>query len=503
MEINKIFKFTFILFVILEALSLLVFFNPLFNALIFLAIVLVTLVLSIKNLQYGLLIILTELFIGGKGYLFAINFGQTSISIRMGLFLAILGVWLYKEYIDRHNLISKYSSLIKKNGLLLTAYCLLLISIAYGIINGLLKNNFNLAYFDFNSWFFFALFLIFIQSINLDLLKKVTSILLASVTWVSLKTIIVLYLFSHRFVIIGDGFYKWLRDTGVGEITHIQDDIFRVFFQSHIFVLIGFFVLLTLFVYSIKDKQIFAKSKWSNQLFILTLFTILVSTTLLISQSRSFWVAGLVTFFGALIFYLFKLKLKRNIIIGLLVFILILGIFDSVAIWLITQSSSIELLMARSTEVTTEAASSSRINQLQPIFAEIKKAPLLGHGFGKTVTYKSADPRIVSQNPDGMYTTYAFEWGYLDTWLEIGLIGLLIYLILIGLLILYGLKLYKTSGHKTLILGLLLGLTSLVIANVFTPYLNHPLGIGYVLLLTALFQKEKRPDDIIMSPGQN
>jgi len=89
-----------------------------------------------------------------------------------------------------------------------------------------------------------------------------------------------------------------------------------------------------------------------------------------------------------------------------------------------------------------------------------------------------------------MYTTYAFEWGYLDIWFKIGLLGLLSYLFWLGIIFKKGISYYKTSPTieiKTITLGLLFGLIALIITNIFTPYLNHPLGIGYLLLLSAVF----------------
>ncbi|MDD1463721.1 hypothetical protein MEO39_27495, partial [Dolichospermum sp. ST_sed2] len=74
---------------------------------------------------------------------------------------------------------------------------------------------------------------------------------------------------------------------------------------------------------------------------------------------------------------------------------------------------------------------------------------------------------------------------YLDTWIEIGLFGLITYLFLIINLFRYGIKLYHQYSEQqlesSLILGFLAGIIILASINVTTPYLNHPLGIGYLL----------------------
>jgi len=388
MSIDKYFKITIISLIIIEVISLLSFKNSPYDIIAFLVIILLTLFLSLKKLEYGLFILLAELFVGGKGYLFAIDFNGTQLSIRMGLFLVIIGVWLYQKYKNKQYKPRYFNHLLNKNKIFSLSYVILIVFIGIGVIKGLLQNDFNNTFFDFNAWIFFLLFIIFIDQIkSLRQIKQITSIFFAAIFWLSLKTIIVLYLFSHSFVFIGDPFYKWLRDTGVGEITYISGNIYRIFFQSHIFILLGFFILFTIFIYLIKDKKVFDSHRKSQSLFLVTLFTILISTTILISQSRSFWLAGLITFILLIITLLFTLKIKKNIMIGLILFALILGAFDSAVIYIITQSSSIELITARASKPTTEAASNSRINQLQPLFTEIKKDPLIGSGFGATATY--------------------------------------------------------------------------------------------------------------------
>jgi hypothetical protein len=55
----------------------------------------------------------------------------------------------------------------------------------------------------------------------------------------------------------------------------------------------------------------------------------------------------------------------------------------------------------------------------------------------------------------------------------------------------FGLKTFikyeQQSVESSLIMGLLTGLVVLGTVNATTPYLNHPLGIGYLLLTTAIF----------------
>ncbi|MBL7047698.1 MAG: hypothetical protein ISR95_08755, partial [Candidatus Marinimicrobia bacterium] len=138
----------------------------------------------------------------------------------------------------------------------------------------------------------------------------------------------------------------------------------------------------------------------------------------------------------------------------------------------------------------------SRFKLLGPLSEKIRENPVLGSGFGTSITYETSDPRALENNPDGLYTTYSFEWGYLDTWIEMGIFGLVAYLSLLLTLFRYGWKLYKKyiqhALESSLILGLLAGLVVLSAIHITTPYLNHPLGIGYLLLTTAIFVSLKK-----------
>ena len=142
-----------------------------------------------------------------------------------------------------------------------------------------------------------------------------------------------------------------------------------------------------------------------------------------------------------------------------------------------------KIIKDRASQITTEAGVSSRWNLLPPLFSEIKKAPIIGKGFGTTITYISNDPRVREKNSDGIYTTYAFEWGLLDIWLKIGLFGLLIYIFIIINIIKKLLESKKNISQNNLInIGIAVSLIVLFVINIFSPYLNHPLGIGIILL---------------------
>ena len=145
------------------------------------------------------------------------------------------------------------------------------------------------------------------------------------------------------------------------------------------------------------------------------------------------------------------------------------------------------LLSERVSQITGEAGVSSRWALLPELWDKIKQAPILGQGFGSIITYQSSDPRVLQSSPTGEYTTYAFEWGWLDIWLKLGLFGLIAYLSLVGKIIVDGI--FRNKAKDKIIYGLTIGIAVISAVSIFSPYMNHPLGIGYLILVSAMLSR--------------
>jgi len=515
---GKLFKHVFLFLILAELFSLLTYLVEPLGQVAFFIVLAVALILALIKLEYGLYILLAELFVGGHGYLFALDFGGVSLSIRMGLFLVIIAVWTVKKLKSQNSPIrlrsgcldlsagsrspraeprgersreAKVKTTIQnlKLNKLIIIYLLLGVTVIYGLINGLMRHELNNVFFDFNAWVYFALIPVFLTVIKKDKLEDIIQVLAGATTYLALKTVGVLFLFSHNIAGIGGWFYKWIRDTGVGEITYINGTMFRVFFQSQLFCLIGFFIVLIILLYNFKlpayAKASAGKKNWKIYL-APAAYLYLVSLAVIISQSRSFWVGGLAALVSLIVFawWQFKFRIKKTAIV---LIILVVVLFDQIFfIKILTNNFSGNLVADRFSSLQIEAAGISRLNQLEPLTYNILQQAVLGYGFGKELTYQSQDPRILKAHPDGIYTTYAFEWGYLDIWLKIGLLGLLVYLVLIVQLFFKGIMNYESGIRNIVNIGLLVGLVALCTTNVFSPYLNHPLGIGYVMLVSAV-----------------
>lgn len=494
---GKYFKLTLIALFFVELLSFNSYLYPALNAISFLTIIFLTLVLSLKNLEYGIYILLAELFIGSKGYLFSLPIYNIDLSIRMGLFLVIMSVWLAKVILKlaKGEKLKEAISFLKTKFFVpyLLFFVFLVLGLIWAKINGNRGDN---IFFDFNAWIFFLLIFPFFETIKeKHQILNIFQIFFAGLVFLGLETIFSFYVFSHQIETIIPSLYYWTRKTVVGEITPANQSFYRIFLQSQIYSLIGFFVIFTVFLKKAKEDY-----KKSFKVFILILICAL---TLLISLSRSFW-AGLII---ALVILLFILKfnfkeswkdfLRTN--------------YYLVAIFLITvflmsflinfpsrrgPSDFASLFQKRILESSQDAAGRSRIDLFNPLLKAVLRHPLIGSGFGSTVTYKSSDPRVLEQNKSGIYTTYAFEWGYLDIWLKIGLLGMSVYLYLIWQILKEMWKSIKSfrseENEKYLLLGMFTGLIALIVTNFFSPYLNHPLGIGYLILCTLIIENFKK-----------
>ncbi|MFH1564832.1 MAG: hypothetical protein ABIC82_03205 [bacterium] len=625
MFFNKTFRTTLALIISFELFSFCGYLRPDLNRMFFIGLVLVFLLICLNRMDIGVYILLAELFIGSKGYLFYYDFGGFTLSIRIAFWLIIMGVWGFRafEYYvrgrrqqlrasthtvqqipptprRRHSLWRRatlcergenkkpspnpsagggniYGRFFKSK--LFYYFLAWFAVIGLGLVIGFVRgNSFNNIFDDFNGYLFFGLIFVFYDVIvSREQVNRILGVFAAALVAMSLKTIALLYFFSHSFLETFS-IYKWVRTSGVGEITNMGGGYYRIFFQSHIFIIIGFVMFLVFllfndyewgwksflrgmfgkfqisnFKFQNKSKIPNSKLQTPNSIYQFSAAAVFLATTILISLSRSFWVGlvgGLVVlfvyylisevfsykkfilyfiavsamivclfflysskyylslFFSVLILFYFAITVlefpKRKIYIftSLVVvsFLLGVGLINNVVKFPFPKSSVDvqigDVLGGRSVALSGDAATSSRWKLLNALKPKIMEFPtfLVGSGFGSTVTYKSSDPRILQSDPTGTYTTYAFEWGYLDVWLKLGIIGLAVYLALILKLLFGGLNFLKKNNWKIesdesrLILGFLLGLIIVCVIHCFTPYLNHPLGIGYILLCVVVFE---------------
>ncbi len=486
----------FFLMLSVEGLSLLAFvYSGLSLPLLILAGVL-TLWLSLKNLQYGIYILFGELFVGSRGRLLEEGF----ISLRMVVFGAVFVAWLVAGIMKHELGIRKIKTIIHNSKFLILYMFLIAVMILaafHGYINGHgLKNVF----LDANSYLYLLILPAVLAGIrSREAVENIFKILAAAILIIAAKTLILFIWFTYGFAGAAT-LYHWIIEREIGEITGVVGSASRIFMQSQFWAVVGVFVFLpplNLPLFRPRSEQ-GEKGKAGLSPFVREgenkrgFAWFIVSAALLsviLSLSRSFWlgaVAGAFFFAGISIF---KLRLSLAKLASLGGIIILMVALETGGLYLLSRGASgavSESVASRIGNPATEAAGYARLLQLPELFQEIKEAPLLGSGFGTVVTYSSFLPeRVTKSNPEGKITSYAFEWGYLDIWLKIGLVGLIIYLLFIARIFRLGMQSVKGKMQN---LGILSGLVALLILNITTPYLNHPLGIGYLLLALLSFR---------------
>ena len=479
---RKIFLITAVFFLV-ELVSFLSYYFPLINQVIFFLLVIVCLGLACYKLRWALYFVFAELFLNSMGYIFFLESGGLKISLRISLWLIVIAVFLAKILLDvfrKKDLLGRFLSMpFLKNILYLGFF------VVFGLVLGILNNGFSDAFFDFNAWLYFLLIFPVWLTLTIDadnsFKNDLVLIFVSSTLFLLLKSLILLFLFSHNFTGIISDLYYWTRSYSLGEITAMGGGLYRIFLQSQIFIMIAFLISSIYFPFTKERKQ----KRY------LAVFMILSASVLILSFSRSFWLAAFfAVIIGAAIISI-KFNWKKSFYYLASVFIAVsLGFAVLFAIInLPLPSSNVEFdiysVSERANIRAEESAISSRWALLSSMQEKLKSSPILGKGFGARIEYQSSDPRVLERTADGIYSTYAFEWGWLDIWLKIGLLGLISYLLLIFLF------LKKSFSQKNLFnIGLGVSIFSLVIVNIFTPYLNHPLGIGFLILALVFNNSE-------------
>lgn len=477
-----------IVFLILDLLSFVTIDQILSHSIIAIIISVVWLMVAVKDKSLAVILLLVELIIGSFGRLFSINFGSTEISLRVLLFILAFGFMIYKIASDRKHIIFSH----RWRWYFILAAGAILATAARGYYNW---NDMASLILDVNGYLYILLLPLFLEayeSISSDKINHYLRVIIApAIIWLSIRTVVILYLFTHIELAALAPVYHWYRDSGLGEITPAGGGFFRVFSQSHLYSSLAAILGLSWLWSNIDQrKKNILVDPW-------LIFTLVALVGLLASLSRSLWLGAT----AACLLLIFLTPGLKKVVTDIK-FLLVLLILVSAAAGVILSVSKVNWPMpalgsnsaqAFSQRFGNEAASQSRLALLTPLIKAIDYDPVLGRGFGATVTYFSTDPRIVRSTAggSGLTTTYAFEWGYLDLWYKFGLIGLTGYLVWILYPWLKGLKKWRQGK----IIGAAgIALTALLVTHITTPYLNHPLGLGAVLFLGTAILTNKVTD---------
>ncbi|MEK7518867.1 MAG: hypothetical protein AAB549_03005, partial [Patescibacteria group bacterium] len=359
--------------------------------------VLLTYGLTLAQPELGVAVVMAELVLGGKGYLFVLPLGA-EVSIRLGVFLAVLAAWSMHASRNRTFWGGQWRFRWLWLGFWLAAVWATVIGLAGGHGVGVVFN-------DVNAYFFLALVPTFGLLKTKAHFSTVLYVVAAATVVLALKTALVQGLFVHYPSTSLTMLYKWVRDTGVGEVTHIVGRLYRVFFQSHVY---GIFALFTGVGLAVADRR----RQWGW-----TAFAGLGAYVVVVSLSRSFWLGGVVAFGIGFLVLLGRRSFRRclaavalsSAIALLIAYVGFQWTLNFPGLW--GGSSNSGSLVRSRTDYAGESAYSSRRELLPAMHRAILQHPLAGSGFGTPVTYLTKDPRV---NVNGLragapYTATASE----------------------------------------------------------------------------------------------
>lgn len=443
------------------------------------AVVIAAIIAFARRFELGMAFVLAELAGGSLGQLFGFGHG---VSIRMALFAAafVASAAVMIRDVEARRWVTRRG--------FVAVYALVALAIAVGIVNGIARNGFGAAFSDLNAYLYFLLLPAFMIALrDRERRPDLAAVTVGAAAATAALTLGLFVLFTHptpepvlRFV------YKWVRDYGMGEITRAPGGFYRVFFQAHVYALI----CLPWLAFAS------AASKGRERIVALAALAAVMGSVVFVSFSRTFWLAAAVAFAAALAVVVLRPAFRGRRVRSAAVLAAIA--LASVAVPFLLSRSVGGAAFGRVTDVAGEAAASSRMNLLKVMWPAIMEHPWLGSGFGKELAYVTLDPRLLAYFPDGRYTTSAFEWGWLDFWLKMGILGPLAFLMLVATLLRLAWSAIEAGGDGAWI-GLALGTSTLAVAaaHALSPWLNHPLGIGFVLFayacLVAMEDERTRP----------
>ncbi len=424
-------------------------------------IVVMTVVATILHREWGLTIVFAEMMIGSFGRWIDVPLPIEFLSIRMVIFSAFICAWIFTLRKKSWGFANKQSLKRRIKPWMIIG----IITAVYGVVRGLaLKVPLPDVADDANQWLFFIL----LVPLALADPKRINRILEQLWPAASIALFIVsatlLYVFTHdKDLGIAMAIYRWTRDTLVAEVTVLTPSVVRVFLQSHVIILPVLWALLL-------SRRATVPS-W--------LLRGVMLSIVLMSLSRSLVVGLVGAIVIAMMWYRDRIVIVRNLFVGTIIALLMLITIVRFPLVSVGNGSIAQGLIERTT--LDDAASRSRWALLAPLGQAIARHPLLGSGLGASIEYKSQDPRVLETNPNGWFKTHAFEWGVLDLWYKFGLLGLLLY----GSILWQSYRYAREEKPRAA-----LSVLTLAFIHIFTPYLNHPIGLMMLFGIDQLAQND-------------
>lgn len=439
-----------------------------------------------------------ELFIGGGGRL--IDFGV--LSIRQVLFIMVILMYVFRLVKGKNLFNKEVSTFVRLNSVTVSVYLLLVWFIVSSILGVINSNPLSIIVMDFFRVSYFLIYFPLAYYISSERFTKqsILKYIKYSALVVAIFTITISLLgktiFSNNFV----PFYNFMN-------TIMNDDLFfrpsnSVFYKSHLFVLIGLILSL---------NSLFGK-KYTK----LDIINIILCTVSLVwSETRGFLIAFMIS---SLTIIILDSKLITDSVkgwsskLGVLwktkSFIKKSAILFSIII-LVPFMYKHMTLERFAEEVPLEESAPPITTEQNDIIKEAEKETVINDvSVGNRMEYIMDSKDILFSDP----IHFIFGTGYggeiagrlggietsmLDIWVEQGIIGLAIWLILCFLVFYnYYIAYKKGASLETSEIALMAGFTGMILLTNINPFINNPIGISFFVIILILSQnKKERPLD--------
>lgn len=450
-----------VLFFVLRLLSFVLNEHLIIQGILVFALLMILGTLYFKKPDWAWCLVLAEIFLGGSGHYFEL----LGLSIRTLFIIFFMFLWL-ADLLGKQKL--KISLDIGKQPLLMVAvfFAFLAFSFFNGLNNG---HDIRLIIQDTIPFTFLLLlfpsFHFFKDESTQDFLVRLIIVFIIGQALFSLFTFLG---FSTGFFHLQDGFYHWFRDINVGKITDMGNSFFRIVESSHILV-----VPIILLITSLRMRAEKHHKMWR----LLQFFAIIILT---INFSRSYFLAIAI---GLLILkykHSWKKWLWECATMAIMAAIIFTGVHYLSSGGKTFGWELFGLRIKSFVQPEIEVSANTRLMILQPALDLIKTNPLAGTGLGASISFLNTDTFEY-------ITTNSFDWGYLEMWAELGILGSLMLIVL-----------YLYTAYKILVkiknipdwhdfdVGIMASIIAFLVMNVTTPALFHVFGILFLTFAMAV-----------------
>lgn len=396
-----------------------------------------------NSVNFLAIIIILELVLGGSGRL--ITFGSI-LTLRYIIFFIAVNYFILKLMVNNFK--------IKENLFYIDIvffFFFFAFAIANGILNGYQISNVIVA----SQGYLYLLIYLPISLLidNKEKSKKIFQLFINSAVVLSLVslTIFVIFYFDNTKAYL---FTTILSKLDYGYIA-LRGGLPAVFLKTSPFIAIAFVHLLVQYINLKNEKNFINIVKLSILLFGI------VST-----MSMGIWIA---TFVGVLLVII--LSKGKSKLLGLILIVLLMG----VVYYFLSDYIMVSLTNRLSIE---DSSFIIKFDQLFRLIENWRNKLIFGNGFGIEITFLTELGRRTMVN---------FELFWLQLLVNMGLIGFIVYIKIFIKSMYLSIKISKVSSfiERQHLKSLIIGLVVLAIISSVNPFLNNPIGIGYLVIVMS------------------